>query len=691
VNNGIIDSLAPPIGRAEELDVVTALIESNRLVTLVGPGGAGKTRLARAIASRLGDRFAEGVHFVDISPLGEPALVAPAIARLLRPGVPVDGTDADSLAQAIGRRSLLLIVDDCDRHADGVAKMLSTFFDRCPNLRMLATCREPLGIGGETVYRLPQLASANAIELFVRRARDVHPDFALTETNQSEIAALCAALDLNPLAIELVAARAGEFESSELARRMEGLSRQQVLYAAIDWSYGRLPNAERRALQSLSMFAGTFTLDTAADVSALDGSIDTSHEHLANLIRRAMVAYAGNGRCYLLDPIRHYAAERLAEGDEYDRSARRHAEAYARVADRAFDSVFDQTRAAWKAPLLPELENFRAALRWALDKRNDPELGARVIGSLCHLWRDAGIPVEGLRRAQQAAVQVEGNARLLLTIAAVKSALWMLPSDQLEAAQRAESLFENTSDTRGRTEALIRQGRAYAFMRKAEASKRALDKALRLADGIGNSRLRAQVAYEAAIAAAQLDDFAEARRLYDEIYPQFRADGEDRLSAVSLLNLAEVEFALGDPQRAVECMREASNFPQDVLDQGSLKSNLTAYLVALDRLEEARDVGRDALRVMRLSEDRVRIVFLTQHLAAAFALGGDPRRAARLHGYTEASYTAFEVELEYTERYTRDLLVEALHTQLGDEELSALVHEGSLFTGERAADEALRD
>lgn len=207
----------------------------------------------------------------------------------------------------------------------------------------------------------------------------------------------------------------------------------------------------------------------------------------------------------------------------------------------------------------------------------------------------------------------------------------------------------------------------------------------------GNQRLETQAAYEAAIAAAQCDDFEEAKRLYAHVSPRLKADGEQRLSAVALLNLAEAEFATGDPARAVECLQEVERSYAEVINVASLKSNMTAYLVALDRRDEAIATGREALPLMRLSEDRVRTVFLLQHLAAAYALHGDAKRAALLLGYTAAQYTAFDVELEFTERYTRDLLVQAVGTSLSKAEIDELVHEGSLFSTERAADEALKD
>jgi predicted ATPase len=664
------------VGRTHEIEELAALLEHNRLVTITGPSGAGKTRLALELGLRRSAQFGEGVHVVDISSLGEASLIAPTIAALLRPGVPVDGTDADSLAQAVGERELLLVVDNCDHFVDPVAKVLSTFLHRCTNIRVLATCAEPLGVRGECAYPLRPMASAEALQLFAQRAAN-----AGNRIPAGEVGGV-------PLAIEIIAARATPEDMERIARWH--VPATQAAHSAVEWSYERSDEEERRIFRALAVFAGGFTLESAAELGTEpSGTLAGTATVISRLERAGLIARDGP-RYRLLETARTFALERLREAGDHERLARRHAEVFDRLTQRAYEHAYDMTREAWRTPVQVELANIRAALVWSLDKRNDPQLGARLVGSLGVLWRDLGIPVEGLRRAQQAAVQGEGDGRLWLTIAAIKSALWMLPREQLDAAERAETLFEGTGDWRGRIEALVRQGRAYAFMRKAELSKRALDRAKRLSVEFGNRRLETQVSYEAAIAAAQCDDFDEAKRLYAEVAPRLRDDGERRLSAVALLNLAESEFATGDPARAIERLREVQSFGSDIVDQGSLMSNMTAYSVALDRREEALKSGREALRVMRLSEDRVRIVFLLQHIASAYALDGDLPRAARLFGYTAAQYTAFDVELEFTERYTRDLLATALQG-LDEAELASLVHEGSLFSTERAADEAMRD
>jgi non-specific serine/threonine protein kinase len=653
------------------------LLETNRLVTVTGPSGSGKTQLALECAARYGMRFGEGAYVVDISTLGEAALIAPTIARLLRPGVPVDGTDAESLAQAVGERELLLVVDNCDRFVDPVAKVLGTFLFRCPNLRALATCSESLGVRDESTYPLGPMGSADALALFQLRAAGANNPVSAREVGGT------------PIAIEILAARASTEDLERIARFH--VPPAQAAHSAIEWGYERGDADEQRVFRALAVFAGGFTLASGAELGTEPGARpEATAAIVARLERVALVSRTG-GRYRLLEPARLFALERLHEAGEHERVTRRHAEVFDRLAQRACERLYDMTREAWRAPLEAELPNIRAALVWALDKRNDPKLGARIVGNLGSFWRDIGLPVEGLRRAQQAAAQGEGDGRLWLTIASIKSSLWILPREQLDAAERAYGLFEAAGDVRGQAESLVREGRAYAFMRKYDRAKRALHRAMQLAEGLALSRLTTQVAYEAAVAAAQCDDFEEAKRLYADIVPKLRDDGELRLSSVALSNLAEVEFATGDPGRAVACLDELSQLGTVGLDQAMFEANKTAYYVALDRRAEALATGRAALRLMRLSEDRVRIVFLLQHLAAAFALEGDLPRAARLYGYTGAQYVAFDIQLEFTERYTRDLLETALHDGLAGDEREALAHEGSLFSTERAAEEALRD
>jgi predicted ATPase len=665
------------VGRTAELEEVAALLERNRLVTLTGPSGAGKSRLALELGSRRAGRFGEGTYVVDISPLSEASMIAPSIAALLRPGVPVDGTDADSLAEAVGERELLLVVDNCDRFVDPVAKVLSTFLERCGNIRVLATCREPLDVRDECVYPLGPLVRDEALALFAQRAASNG-----NRVPAREVGGI-------PLAIEIIAARATPEDLARIAQWH--VPAAHAAESAVEWSYERDDERERRIFRCLGVFVGTFTMEAAAELATEPGgSVEATAAILTRLERSALIAREGE-RYRLLDPARAYALERLREEGEYERLLRRHAEVFERLAVRAHERAYEVSREEWGKPVAPELANIRAALVWALDKRNDVRLGARIVGNLGTLWRDMGIPVEGLRRAQQAALLGQEEGLLWLTISSIKAALWIHPQEQLDAAVRAETMFEGSGDVRGRIEAMVRQARAYAFMRKYETAKRLLDRAAELAEEVGNRRLSTHVAYEAAVAAGQCDDFEGAKRHYATVVPQLRAGGERRLTAVALSNLAEVEFASGDPARAIECLNDIQQFGSDVINQGMFEANRTAYLVALDRRTEAIAAGRAALRLMRLSEDRVRIVFLLQHLAAAYALEGDLRRAARLYGYTGAQYTAFDIDLEFTERYTRNLIATAVEEGLEPEELDALVHEGSLFSAERAADEALRD
>ncbi len=669
--------LSPFVGRSKDVDEIESFLAAHRLVTIVGAAGMGKTRLAREVVARIGSRFKEGAKFIDVSPLTDASLVAPAIAALLRPGIPVDGTDADSLAFAIGDRELLLVVDDCDHLADAIAKVLTTFLHGSSKLRVLATSREPLGAAGERVYRLQPLGPPDALALFGGRS-----------TARDNAALICRALAGVPLAIEVAASRTASGTQELIEHPVVAA---QASNAALEWSYSRLSDEERRVFRALAVLAGGFTIDAAVQVcSRREAEYETTRAHLFALTDRALIAPADD-RYRLLEPVREFALARLRETDELDGVARRHAQAFDRLAERAYDRLYDVQREAWIRELVPELANIRAALVWSLDKRNDSHLGARIVGNLGAMWREIGLPVEGLRRALQAAVQVEDDARLWLSIAFIRSTLWMLPREQLEAAERAMALYEITKDPRGRAEALVRIGRAYAFMRRRGEAEEALGAAIGIAEEIGKPRMVTLFKYEAAIAATQCDDFEGAKRLYAEVHPRLNDDGERRFAAVALMNFAEVEFATGNPERAIEHLHEVDAIATESVDRGTLKSNMTAYLTALDRREEAIATGREGLRLMRLSEDRVRIVFLLQHLAAALALAGEVRRGARLLGFTAAQYATYDVELEFTERYTRDRLQQAIQATLEPTEIEELAREGSLFTTERAAEEALRD
>jgi predicted ATPase/DNA-binding winged helix-turn-helix (wHTH) protein len=405
------------IGRDVELDEILDLSISHRLVTLVGPGGIGKTRLSREVARHLLPRFADGVWVAELAPLSDPGLVPATVATAL--GVEVSGGagSMERLANALGRKQLMLVLDNCEHVVDAAAQTAEALLRGNPATRVIATSREPLRVEGERVFPVPPLAVPNesnpgsedplrygSVRLFVERARAVEPRFSLDERVTAAISAICRRLDGIPLAIELAAVRSSVLGIEELASRLDAsfdllaggrrmaLPRHRTLRATLDWSYGLLPEIERMILRRLSVFAGGFTLE-AANMVAESTEITRSGvvDCIGNLIAKSLVeAHVGGAeaRYRLLETTRNYALEKLTESGERGDVARRHAEYYRELFQRTTGESETRSAVERLAVYGRDIDNVRAALDWAFSPAGDPSVGvALIITSVPHWFQ----------------------------------------------------------------------------------------------------------------------------------------------------------------------------------------------------------------------------------------------------------------------------------------------------------------
>jgi predicted ATPase/DNA-binding winged helix-turn-helix (wHTH) protein len=405
------------IGRDVELDEILDLSTSHRLVTLVGPGGIGKTRLSSEVARHLLPRFADGVWVAELAPLSDPGLVPATVATAL--GVEVSGGagSIERLANALGRKQLMLVLDNCEHVVDAAAQTAEALLRANPGTWVIATSREPLRAEGERVFPVPPLAVPNesnpgsedplrygSVRLFVERAHAVEPRFSLDERVAEAISAICRRLDGIPLAIELAAARTSALGIEELASRLDAcfdllaggrrtaLPRHQTLRATLDWSYGLLPEIERVILRRLSVFAGGFTLE-AANMVAVSTEITRSGVIgcIGNLIAKSLVGAdlgAAEVRYRLLETTRNYALEKLIESGERDNVARRHAEYYRDLFQRTTGESETRSAAETRAVYGRDIDNVRAALDWTFSPAGDPPVGvALTISSVPHWFQ----------------------------------------------------------------------------------------------------------------------------------------------------------------------------------------------------------------------------------------------------------------------------------------------------------------
>jgi diguanylate cyclase (GGDEF)-like protein len=692
--------LASLVGRQTERAELEQLLDGHRLVTLVGIGGAGKTRLAVEVARALASRFDDGAHLVDLSPLHETDDIAQAVANLLDVRTALD-EPVQALATALSDRNILIVLDNCDHVVAKAAALAATLLRRCPRLCILATSREPLGITGESVYAVPLLPvpppglslekalTNDAVALFVERATAARIDFQLTRENVEGVAAICRSLEGIPLAIELAAARSGYAATAQIARTVD--ARQRTMTATIDWSYELLSRREQRTFRRLSIFAGEFTMERAIEIaSKTRDDRDEVFDVVVSLVRKSLVASAGEGRYRLLETLRRYAFEKLVAGGRFDRVARRHARAFARVAQQA--------RALWGTgavgiggdALRPDFENLRAAIAWAFDDGNDVELGVRMIGDLANVLAQLA-PAEGLRRARQALVADPSDGGVWLTLAVAIASLGLPPREQLDAAERARDIFTRAGDRAGTIEAGIRVATAYSGLQRHDEAQTTLARTLAAAREMHDPRLEWRILSIAAKLSYFASDWEATRATAVLLLDQARNEGGLHDVAESLLLLGEAEFALGNVHAAVAYAQEGLLLGSSARQHLQFHVNVCAYLVACARYGEARQAGSEAMRLARVNDFSLAIVLCVQHLALAVASSGDARRAATLLGFANAGYARHEFSPGFTERYTRERLSQTIAQHLTPDDIAGLGRKGAAMGPDEAAREALRE
>ncbi len=403
---GIPEALTPLVGRDAELRDLHELFAEKRFVTLVGPGGVGKTRLALEVGRAAAEGLASGGCLVELAPIGDPAGVPAAIAAAL--GVP----DPNRLAKIIGQQELVLVLDNCEHVISSAAEAAEGLLRRCPGLRLLATSREGLRVGGETIWPVPPLAADDAVRLFRARADASGATIGPSQDGDAVIADICARLDGLPLAIELAAARARAFPIAQIAARLNdrfrlltggsrtALPRQQTLRAVVDWSYELLFDDERRVFERLSVFPGGCDLTTAEAVVADDG-IDACDiaDHLRALVDKSLVVAvpAGVGvRFTQLQTLAHYGRERLTERGDAVRIRDVMSKHFARLCSRSAEAFTGDVQRAWLTGIDQEHDNLKAALDWAVGN-DDAETALMIAGGAAWPHWLTGMVVEGRR------------------------------------------------------------------------------------------------------------------------------------------------------------------------------------------------------------------------------------------------------------------------------------------------------
>ena len=423
VPNNLPTQLTTFVGRSVELAGIRDALGDARLVTCVGAGGSGKTRLALQVAAEVADEHPGGTWWVDFSPISDPDLVPDALARVLGLRPEHDRALIEILAEQLGSQDALLVLDNCEQIVDAAAHLVDALLRGAPSLHVLATSREPLGVPGELSWRVPSLDDETAAELFVERARQVRPGYAVLPQEAAVISDICRRLDGLPLAIELAAAQTRIMHPSRIATALDdrfrlltggsrtAIARQRTLEASIAWSHDLLDAPAQVLFRRLSVFAGGFTLEAVENICT-DEALDAYAvlEFLTRLVDKSLVQThtdEGGTRYRLLDSIRHYAGARLMDAGDTDSVRKRHFDYFLRLAEQAEPELVGPRGPSWLATLELEHENLRTALEW-VDGAGPHEHLLRMVTALALFWELRGHLESGGRWFARALAHDEG-------------------------------------------------------------------------------------------------------------------------------------------------------------------------------------------------------------------------------------------------------------------------------------------
>jgi predicted ATPase/class 3 adenylate cyclase/DNA-binding XRE family transcriptional regulator len=580
------------IGREHEVTQVCRLLGDNdtRLLTLTGPGGTGKTRLALQVGAECLDSFAEGVYFVALAPLRDPALVIETIAATVSVKEGSDQPLLTLLKRHLRDKQLLLVLDNFE-HVSDAAPLVAELLETAPRLTVLVTSRSCLQLYGESEFPVPPLALPDprrlpplerfaryeAVRLFVERARAVKPDFVISDENAPAVAEICVRLDGLPLAIELAAVRIKVLTPqallSRLSRRLQLLTggarnlpaRQQTLRDAIAWSYELLPEVEQALFARLAIFVGGCTLEAVEAVLNADGDLaadplDTIQALVSNSLVRQEVRGNAEPRLHMLETIREYALEQLVARSEEAALRASHASYYLNLAQAAQPLLDTDQQEARLNQLDAEHDNLRAALTWALEHR-EAELAVRLSTALWRFWEMRGYFTEG-RRWLAAVLDHDQNVEVALKAAAYSAAGTMAYHQRdhgqaLRWHQQALSLYRSLDDKPGIAFALNNLGVQWLEQGDFAPAMQHLTESLALTQQLGQTRTSAYTWHNMAEMARWQGDYAQAAALYSQSLAVLRTLGDHWAACHSLVGLGKVAGYQGNTSQATEFYREA--------------------------------------------------------------------------------------------------------------------------------------
>lgn len=715
------------IKRDRELVEAQELLSSARLLTFIGPGGIGKTRLSIQLGAEVMPAFRDGVWLVELEPLTEPDLILHSITAIfgLRelPGVPVINLITDYLRA----RHLLMILDNCEHFVDACAELAKQLLQSCPHLKILATSREALGIASENVYSIPPLSNPEAsdcsldellryqaIQLFVERALEIEPRFALNDKNAPAISQICKRLDGIPLAIELAASRIRLFTPNQIAERLDqrfrllssghraAVPHQQTLRALIDWSYDTLPDLERVLFRQLSVCAGGWSFEAAEAIGREEEALDL----LAALINKSLVVVEpvdGENRYHYLETIRQYAYEKLVESDELEETRFRHLNFYMALVEAAESKLRGPDMILWLDRLELEQDNLRSALDYALD--NNPIKSLQIVASLCYFWSRRASATEGLSWIKAALERAEASldtqsqtepAYLAARAEALaaEAALAFDRGDNLtsrNAAEESVTLARQVNAQRTLAWSLSVGAKPIFLLGDHSLAHSWAKQAITLSRQYGYL-FELGLALSALQLSADLENLTEIRALRTEVLPMLRQGGNPWVLTLNTFDAAHVEEMSGNLSEALAGYEESARLFKTMGDRQyhcASRSQLAHKLRQHGLYPESLTIYRETIHLW----------YAIGHLAAvahelecfAFIAGeqGQSPRATTLLGAAEVIRQESNSPMSSNERTEYERMLALLHTNVDQAMFDRFWFDGRSMTVEQAISFAL--